>query len=114
MKTSPLPSPIHEICPCQDENFLLRHDDRALVAMANAGPNTNGSQFYITFGAQNHLDGKHVVFGRIEAGSNLLPLLFVPSPVYLNPSFQTLKVLTFLGALKKLELMMGHPLNQLR
>lgn len=56
----------------EDENFTLRHEARGLVAMANAGPNTNGSQFYIIFDAQPHLDGKHVVFGKVEAGLDIL------------------------------------------
>ncbi|KAG1680814.1 hypothetical protein FOA52_008147 [Chlamydomonas sp. UWO 241] len=56
----------------EDESFKMRHEERGCVAMANAGPNTNGSQFYICFGPAPHLDGKHVVFGRIEAGLELL------------------------------------------
>lgn len=56
----------------EDENFKLKHDARGLLAMANAGPGTNGSQFYILFNPQPHLDGKHVVFGKIEAGLDIL------------------------------------------
>jgi len=56
----------------QDENFKVRHEEAGLVAMANAGPNTNGSQFYILLGAQPHLDGRHVVFGKVEAGMDIV------------------------------------------
>lgn len=53
-----------------DENFKLKHEERGMVAMANAGPDSNGSQFYIVFDRQPHLDGRHVVFGKIEAGES--------------------------------------------
>jgi peptidylprolyl isomerase len=53
----------------------LAHASRGVLAMANAGPGTNSSQFYVTFRAAPHLDGKHVVFGKVEAGGEVLAAL---------------------------------------
>jgi len=72
----------------QDEiSFNLRFDDEGYLAMANSGPDTNGSQFFITYGPTPHLNGLHTIFGKVVEGMDVARALTPRDPIS-NPDFE--------------------------
>lgn len=75
------------------------HEGRGIVSMANAGPNTNGSQFFITFKSCHHLDHKHSVFGRVVGGLEVLRAMEVVETDERDRPVEELKIIsTTVGA----------------
>lgn len=74
-------------------NSSLKHDKQGILSMANAGPGTNGSQFFITHGPTPHLNGRHTVFGQVVEGLDVLMSIPARDPGNINaPAVKIIRV----------------------
>jgi len=74
----------------------LKHNKRGILSMANAGPNTNGSQFFITHGPTPHLDNRHSVFGKLIEGEEIFMAIPARDPSNFNSPAITINTITIL------------------
>jgi len=88
-----------------DENFQIKHTRPGLLSMANAGPNTNGSQFFITTVVTSWLDGRHVVFGEVadEESMNVVRAIEAVGTKNGNPKYKNKPTITDAGETKEEE-----------
>ena len=74
-------------------NSSLKHDKQGILSLANAGPGTNGSQFFITHGPTPHLNGRHTVFGQVVEGLDVLMSIPARDPGNVNaPAVKIIRV----------------------